>query len=84
MFLEKRLVNLVATRLGPNAQFIVIRNISLSAPNNAKDNYKLVVVGGGSGGLAIASRFARKLGKNNVGIIEPSEWHCKIYLFQKF
>ncbi|CAF0835650.1 unnamed protein product [Brachionus calyciflorus] len=42
---------------------------------NSKNNYKLVVVGGGSGGLAISSRFSRKLGKNNVALIDPSEWH---------
>ena len=41
-----------------------------------KNNYKLVVVGGGSGGLTIASKFNKILGVNNVALVEPSDWHC--------
>ncbi|CAF0767339.1 unnamed protein product [Brachionus calyciflorus] len=74
MFAEIKLLNLTRSKNLTN-QIILLRSISLSSSNNAKDNYKLVVVGGGSGGLAVSSRFARKLGKNNVAVIEPSEWH---------
>lgn len=38
-----------------------------------KESYKLVVVGGGTGGCATAARFCRRLGKGNVAVIEPSE-----------
>ena len=36
-------------------------------------SYKLLVVGGGAGGCATAAKFASKLGKGNVGVIEPAE-----------
>lgn len=35
----------------------------------------MVIVGGGSGGISVGAKFARKLGANNVAIIEPSEHH---------
>ncbi|CAJ0585888.1 unnamed protein product, partial [Mesorhabditis spiculigera] len=45
----------------------------ISAINLAR--YRLVVVGGGAGGLGAASKFARKLPKNSIAIVEPSEFH---------
>jgi sulfide:quinone oxidoreductase len=36
-------------------------------------DYKLVVVGGGSGGLAVASRFAAKLPSGSVAVVEPKD-----------
>ncbi|UMM26849.1 hypothetical protein L5515_010386 [Caenorhabditis briggsae] len=38
-------------------------------------HFKLLVVGGGAGGLGAASKFARKLPRGSVGIIEPHEDH---------
>lgn len=42
---------------------------------SAQKNYKLVVVGGGAGGCAVASKFVKKLGAGNVAVIEPSQEH---------
>ena len=56
---------------------VCLRSFSIEGPKNAKDHYKLLVIGGGSGGLATSSRFARKLDAQNVAIVEPAEWHCK-------
>ncbi|KAK6625784.1 hypothetical protein RUM43_006083 [Polyplax serrata] len=36
---------------------------------------KLLVIGGGSGGCSIAAKFAPKLGKDNVVVVEPSDVH---------
>ena len=36
-------------------------------------SYKLVVVGGGAGGCSTAAKFASKLGKGAVAVIEPAE-----------
>ena len=36
-------------------------------------SYKLVVVGGGTGGCATAAMFSRKLGPGSVAVIEPSD-----------
>lgn len=38
-------------------------------------SYKLVVVGGGTGGCSTAARFCHQLGKGKVAVIEPSETH---------
>ena len=36
-------------------------------------SYKLLVVGGGAGGCSTAAKFASKLGKGQVAVLEPSE-----------
>ncbi|EFP06444.1 hypothetical protein CRE_18395, partial [Caenorhabditis remanei] len=38
-------------------------------------HFKLLVVGGGAGGLGAASKFARKLPRGSVAIVEPREDH---------
>lgn len=39
-------------------------------------NYDIIIAGGGSGGISVASRLAAKLGKSKkIAIIEPSEKH---------
>lgn len=35
--------------------------------------YKFVVVGAGTGGLAVSSALGRKFGAGNVAVVEPSE-----------
>lgn len=39
----------------------------------AKSHYEVLVLGGGSGGITMASRMKRRVGAENVAIIEPSE-----------
>ncbi|XP_004709551.1 sulfide:quinone oxidoreductase, mitochondrial [Echinops telfairi] len=41
----------------------------------AKNHYDVLVLGGGSGGITMASRMKRKVGAENVAIVEPSERH---------
>lgn len=41
----------------------------------SKNQYEVLVLGGGSGGITMASRMKRKVGAENVAIIEPSERH---------
>lgn len=36
-------------------------------------SFKLVVIGGGSGGCASAAKFASKLGAGQVAVIEPRD-----------
>ena len=59
------------------------RNFSIETTKNTKDHYKLLVIGGGTGGLAISSKLVKKLGKGNVGLVDSCDWHCK-YIFQYF
>ena len=39
----------------------------------AKSHYEVLVLGGGSGGISMATRMKRKVGAENVAIVEPSE-----------
>ena len=41
-------------------------------------SFKLVVIGGGAGGCSTAAKFASKLGKGNVAVIEPRDVSCDI------
>ncbi|KAJ2907587.1 hypothetical protein GGI21_003739 [Coemansia aciculifera] len=44
-------------------------------------SYKVVVIGGGAGGLAVSSTLSTQLGKNEVAVIEPSATHYQQPLF---
>lgn len=41
----------------------------------ARNYYEMLVLGGGSGGIAMAARMKNKLGADKVAVIEPSERH---------
>ncbi|XP_037358312.1 sulfide:quinone oxidoreductase, mitochondrial isoform X1 [Talpa occidentalis] len=41
----------------------------------AKNYYEVLVLGGGSGGVTMAARMKRRVGAENVAIVEPSESH---------
>ena len=41
----------------------------------AKSHYEVLVLGGGSGGISMAARMKRKVGAENVAVVEPSETH---------
>lgn len=38
-------------------------------------HFQVVIVGGGTGGVAVASRLVKKLGQGKIAVIEPSEKH---------
>ncbi|NWZ43316.1 SQOR protein, partial [Brachypodius atriceps] len=41
----------------------------------AKDYYEVLVLGGGTGGIAMSARMKRKVGAGNVAVVEPSKTH---------
>ncbi|CAF1270460.1 unnamed protein product [Rotaria sordida] len=49
---------------------IIVRRLSTQ-----QNHYKLVIIGSGCGGLACASKFAKKLPKDNIAIIDKTEIH---------
>lgn len=59
-------------------QLITVRNWS-SAHENL--SCKVAIIGGGAGGCSMAAKLCRKLGKNKVVIIEPSDTHYYQPLF---
>jgi len=40
-----------------------------------QSSWKVVIAGGGSGGIAVAARLAEKLGPGKVAVVEPKEVH---------
>jgi len=55
----------------------VLRSRGFSTSTALKDQHscKLLVVGGGAGGCSIAAKYASRLGKNRVIIIDPADRH---------
>ncbi|OZJ03087.1 hypothetical protein BZG36_03901 [Bifiguratus adelaidae] len=49
-----------------------VRGLATQAPTK---QYKVVVVGGGPGGLSVSSTLSEQLGHRNVAVIEPSAVH---------
>lgn len=40
-----------------------------------QSHYKVLILGGGTGGIAIAARLSRKLASQSVGIVDPAHTH---------
>lgn len=51
------------------------RSLSTTTSQNVQHSCRLLVIGGGAGGCSIAAKYASKLGKNRVIIIEPADRH---------
>lgn len=54
--------------------FSSIRFITTS-PVHGSNHYKLLILGGGTGGISVAAKFRSKFGKNDIAVIEPSDNH---------
>ncbi|KAJ8927035.1 hypothetical protein NQ314_020598 [Rhamnusium bicolor] len=57
------------------------RRLSTTPINTNKLSCKLLVVGGGTGGCAVAAKFSKHIKKNNLIVLEPSEDHYYQPLF---
>ncbi|CAH0551062.1 unnamed protein product [Brassicogethes aeneus] len=57
------------------------RTFSINSIINHNHSCKLLVVGGGTGGCSVAAKFAKKLKKNELFVLEPSEHHYYQPLF---
>ena len=59
-----------------NHSLLVVRHaaaLQSVSERYASSSYKCVVLGGGTGGCAMASKMTRKLGAGNVAVIEPND-----------
>ncbi|CAL8373380.1 unnamed protein product [Arctogadus glacialis] len=54
---------------------ISISNLHTSSQACAKEHFKMLVLGGGSGGIAMSARMKRRFGADNVAVVEPAETH---------
>ncbi|XP_045894457.1 sulfide:quinone oxidoreductase, mitochondrial isoform X3 [Micropterus dolomieu] len=54
---------------------IAVCRLHRSSSASAKHHYKMLVLGGGSGGITMSARMKRMMGAENVAVVEPSEMH---------
>lgn len=59
---------------------IASSHLHTSSRASAKQHYKMLVLGGGSGGVCMSSRMKRMLGAKNVAVVEPSEARMLKYM----
>ncbi|XP_072291269.1 sulfide:quinone oxidoreductase, mitochondrial [Eucyclogobius newberryi] len=52
-----------------------ISHLHTSSRASANMHYKMLVLGGGSGGITMGARMKRLFGADNVAVVEPSETH---------
>ncbi|NXO34412.1 SQOR protein, partial [Locustella ochotensis] len=61
--------------LKPGMQKMSSFGLHTAARCAAKNYYEVLVLGGGTGGIAMSARMKRKVGAGNVAVVEPSETH---------
>ena len=60
-------------RRAARAALSYLHTQSVSSATCPALSYQCVVIGGGTGGCAMASKMSRKLDKGKVAVIEPAE-----------
>lgn len=48
-------------------------SIHTAARCAVRDYYEVLVLGGGAGGIAMSARMKRRVGAENVAVVEPSK-----------
>lgn len=61
--------------LNTNLCLSALRSFSASPTLAEKQECKVLIVGGGAGGCALAAKLSSKLGKNKVIVVEPADKH---------
>lgn len=54
---------------------LATRGLATTAATRAEHHYRLIVVGGGSGGCGTANKFASRVGKGKLAVIDPATTH---------
>ncbi|EAT46726.1 AAEL002107-PA [Aedes aegypti] len=62
-------------RNGTSKSEVAIRSFAISSVHNDYHKCKVLVVGGGAGGCAVAAKLSSKLGEGKVTILEPADKH---------
>ncbi|KAL9556558.1 hypothetical protein MBANPS3_001818 [Mucor bainieri] len=65
----------VRTRLSSVISKRTFATVASEAKKPVDQKFKVVVVGGGPGGLSVSSTISKLLGKNQVAVIEPANQH---------
>ena len=61
---------------GLKHKVLVLNVIKHNVSNDSTQKFKLAIVGGGTAGISIGAKFARKIGAKNIVIIDPATHHC--------
>lgn len=61
--------------LKPGMQKMSSFSLHTAARCAARDYYEVLVLGGGAGGIAMSARMKRRVGAENVAVVEPSKTH---------
>ncbi|NWS87437.1 SQOR protein, partial [Toxostoma redivivum] len=61
--------------LKPGMQKMSSFSLHTAARCAARNYYEVLVLGGGTGGIAMSARMKRKVGAENVAVVEPSKTH---------
>ncbi|TNN00193.1 hypothetical protein fugu_011439 [Takifugu bimaculatus] len=61
---------------------VSVSSLHTSSSVSAKQHYKMLVLGGGSGGIAMSARMKRMMGAENVAVVEPSEARSRMHYYQ--
>ncbi|XP_073839518.1 sulfide quinone oxidoreductase [Musca autumnalis] len=73
--LQAASLRLMAFSKASNLGLITLRSFSVSPSLAQKKECKVLIVGGGSGGCALAAKLSSKLGKNKVIVVDPADKH---------
>lgn len=52
---------------------VAVCKLHTSSRASARQHYKMLVLGGGTGGITMSARMKRLIGAENVAVVEPSE-----------
>nr|XP_020645730.1 sulfide:quinone oxidoreductase, mitochondrial [Pogona vitticeps] len=66
---------LVGPLIKPGGSRMSLSRLHTTGGSAAKDYYEVLVLGGGTGGIAMSARMKRKVGADNVAVVEPQENH---------
>ena len=67
-----RILSTLCRTWGDTAAKVTVAHFSTSRPVE-RDNYKVLILGGGTGGCATANTIANKLGKDELAIVDPAD-----------
>lgn len=66
-------LSLLTIRQQTSIQILAARACNYSTGQSEKASYKCVVLGGGTGGCAMAAKMTRKFGAGQVAVVEPND-----------
>ena len=64
-----------------NARLLINQMRYLSSSSKSTNHYKLLICGGGAGGLSVGAKFADTMAIGKVAIVEPADVTLFYFIF---